>query len=161
MAFVYDEDFTDGPGYTLDDIRASTNVAQLCQWLDEGRDRMGDMKIQVEAALLCDNYEDAWMDRIRHAMSFTGIGNARLEKRLKALGVNPHPKADRDELAQARAEATRHKANCAKAQASAEFGRNLLASVKAHVSPAVYDVIVSDAATRAAAFVEQVAKEAA
>lgn len=161
MAFVYDEDFTEGPDYTLDDIRASTNIAQLCQWLDEGRDRMADMKIQVETALKCKSFEDEWMDRIRHAMTFVGIGNHRLEKRLKELDVNPYPKIARDELDQAKSEAARYKANLEKARQAAEFGRNLLASVKANVSPAVFDTIVSDAATRAAHFVEQVAKEAA
>lgn len=161
MGFVHDEDFSETPDFTLDDVRAETRVAVLLGWLDETRDNLDDMKIQVEAAKLCDSYDDEWMERIRHAMSFVGIGKHRLEKRLKALGVNPHPPALRDELHDVKAENARLRANMEKARVSAEFGRHFLEAVKAAVSPPLFDAISADAACRASVFVEQVAREAA
>ena len=161
MAFVYDEDFADDPDFTLEDIRTETRVSVLMGWLDATRDALDDMTIQVNAAKLCDSYDDEWMERIRHKLTFTGIGKNRLEKRLKALGVNPHPPALRCELHEARTALDRSKANLEKARQVAEFGRCVLAAAKSALSAPVFDAIVADAAERGTAFVEQVAKGAA
>lgn len=156
MGFVHNEDF-DSPDFDIDDIATCSDVRQLFGWLEATDELIDDLKAQVEAAKLCENFDPAWMERIRSSLGFQGMGKSRLKKRLKALGVNPEPPAYPDELGVAQKKLADTQANLVKARSSAEFGRNLLEAVRAHVSPSTFDVIVSAAAVRAVAEVRDLA----
>lgn len=161
MGFVYDEDWGDDADFTLDEVKRETNVAQLIEWLDYCSDRLAEMQIQVECAKACESDDEDWFRRVRIAMTFSGIGKHHIEKRLKALGVNPHPKPVRGELEQALRDLGTAKANLEKARSSATFGRALLDALRAHVQPSVFAAITADAADRAAQFVPQIDRDAA
>lgn len=148
MGFVHSEDF-DTADFDIDDINESSDVRQLMAWLEETTDALEDMRSQVEASKFCGHYEDDWMERVRSRIGFCSMGKRRLERRLLDLGVNPHPKAAPDEIADAQRATQRAKEALTKARSAAEFGRHLLDVVRAHVSPAVFDVIVSQAASKA------------
>lgn len=148
MRFVHDEDF-DGPEFGISDIEGCSDVDTLRGWLSDCETLRGDIEAQVEAALKCETYDDDWMERARSALGFAGMGIKRVRRRLITLGVNPTPDAPKDELQALQSGLQRAKANTAKAQASAAFGRHLLAAMKANLPEAAVAAIVDQAAALA------------
>ena len=148
MGFVHDEDYGT-PDFGIEDIERCTDIETLRDWLAETEDRHGDIEAQVEAALKCEHYDDAWMEKARGALGFAGMGLRKLRRRLIALGVNPAPEAPKDELQALRVGLQQAKANTAKAQQAASFGRHLLAALTDALPKATVEAICHEAARRA------------
>ncbi|RZJ47451.1 MAG: hypothetical protein EON87_01045 [Brevundimonas sp.] len=150
MGFVHDEDYGT-PDFGIEDIERCTDVETLREWLAETEDRHGDIEAQVEAALKCEHYDDAWMEKARGALGFAGMGLRKLRRRLLALGVNPTPEAPKDELRALQIGLQKSKAATAKAQQGAAFGRHLLAALTDALPKPTVEAICHEAARRATA----------
>lgn len=144
MSFVHDEDFS-RPEFTPEDVRACTDVDQLHDWLEELEDARGDMKAQIEAALLTQSFEPDWMERVRGAYSFANMGAKRIKRRLRSLGVDFETASEVDAL---RGSLERFKSDLGRARASSAFGSAVVACLKEALPQAAADAILSEAATR-------------
>lgn len=150
MGFVHDEDFGT-PEFGVSDIESCRDEATLREWLAATECSHGDIEAQVEAALKCEHYDDAWMERTRGALGFAGMGIRRLRKRLLALGFNPIPDVPKDEVRALQYGLQKAKENTAKAQQRAAFGRHLLAAMTEALPKSTVDAICASAALRATA----------
>lgn len=148
MGFVHDEDYG-SPDFYISDILECADTAQLLAWLDETTAARDDMKAQIEAAVLSQHFDDDWMSRCRNAYAFAGMGCTRLKQRLRKLGVNAD--LTTDDVVNLRAGLEKVKATLARSQASASFGRHLLAAMRDALPEAAVAAITAEAATRAAA----------
>lgn len=151
MGFVHDEDFN-AQDYGLNDIAAYSDVDTLRRWYDETLARQGDIKAQVEAALSCETYDDDWMERIRGALGFAGMGVTRIKQRLRKLGVDPDmPTGEYGDMLRLQRGLAQAKEATFKAKASAAFGRHLLDAMREALPAATVEAITAEAATRIAA----------